>query len=187
MLSSVACHAHFDRWVLLRKLGIQSDRCLCRIADLWLLLPQRSARSATPRTWQRIGPIAASWSTPTRWAEWTEVDPCRRASICPSLSISVDRIIPSRPSRCFRGGCATPASTSRHAREMPRLRRRLLSPGFPAGRQDADRDGGPARDARSCKPTLRETALPLGFVDEKTLDRVVDPGEMVRPNVASAT
>lgn len=42
------------------------------------------------------------------------------------------------------------------------------------------------RDPAS-KPTLRERALLLGFVDEKTLDRVVDPGEMVRPNVASAT
>jgi len=29
--------------------------------------------------------------------------------------------------------------------------------------------------------------LPLGFVDEKTFDRVVGPGKMVRPNVASAT
>lgn len=106
------------------------------------------------------------------------------------LSVAIDQCRSDNPEpaiRCFRCGCATPASTSRHAREIPRLRRRLLSPGFPAGRQDADRDGGPARDARSCKPTLRETALPLGFVDEKTFDRVVDPGKMVRPNVASAT
>jgi len=33
--------------------------------------------------------------------------------------------------------------------------------------------------------TLKEAALGLGFVDEATFDRVVDPAKMVRPYVAS--
>ena len=32
--------------------------------------------------------------------------------------------------------------------------------------------------------TLKEAALALGFVDEATFDRVVDPEKMVRPYVA---
>jgi fumarate hydratase class II len=35
--------------------------------------------------------------------------------------------------------------------------------------------------------TLKEAALHLGYVDEQTFDRVVDPGKMVKPYVASAT
>jgi fumarate hydratase class II len=35
--------------------------------------------------------------------------------------------------------------------------------------------------------TLKEAALQLGFVDEKTFDRVVDPAKMVHPYVAAAT
>jgi fumarate hydratase, class II len=35
--------------------------------------------------------------------------------------------------------------------------------------------------------TLREAALQLGFVDERTFDRVVDPAKMVKPYVASAS
>jgi fumarate hydratase class II len=35
--------------------------------------------------------------------------------------------------------------------------------------------------------TLRESALQLGFVDEATFDRVVDPAKMVRPYVASSS
>ena len=34
--------------------------------------------------------------------------------------------------------------------------------------------------------TLKQAALQLGFVDEKTFDRVVDPAKMVRPYVATA-
>jgi fumarate hydratase class II len=33
--------------------------------------------------------------------------------------------------------------------------------------------------------TLKEAALELGFVDEQTFDRVVDPAKMVKPNVAA--
>jgi fumarate hydratase, class II len=33
---------------------------------------------------------------------------------------------------------------------------------------------------------LKETALQLGLVDEKTFDRAVNPTKMVRPNVTSA-
>ena len=33
--------------------------------------------------------------------------------------------------------------------------------------------------------TLKEAALQLGFVDEQTFDRVVDPAKMVRPYVAA--
>jgi fumarate hydratase, class II len=35
--------------------------------------------------------------------------------------------------------------------------------------------------------TLKEAALQLGFVDEKTFDRVVDPAKMVHPYVAAAS
>jgi fumarate hydratase class II len=35
--------------------------------------------------------------------------------------------------------------------------------------------------------TLKEAALQLGYVDEATFDRVVDPAKMVRPYVAAAT
>jgi fumarate hydratase class II len=34
--------------------------------------------------------------------------------------------------------------------------------------------------------TLKQAALQLGFVDEKTFDRIVDPAKMVRPYVAAA-
>ena len=34
--------------------------------------------------------------------------------------------------------------------------------------------------------TLKEAALQLGYVDEATFDRVVDPAKMVRPHVAAA-
>ena len=34
--------------------------------------------------------------------------------------------------------------------------------------------------------TLRQAALQLGFVDEATFDRVVDPAKMVKPYVAAA-
>jgi fumarate hydratase, class II len=34
--------------------------------------------------------------------------------------------------------------------------------------------------------TLKQAALQLGFVDEKTFDRIVDPAKMVRPYVATA-
>jgi fumarate hydratase class II len=34
--------------------------------------------------------------------------------------------------------------------------------------------------------TLKAAALELGFVDEQTFDRVVDPAKMVRPYVATA-
>jgi fumarate hydratase class II len=33
--------------------------------------------------------------------------------------------------------------------------------------------------------TLKQAALQLGFVDEQTFDRVVDPAKMVRPYVAA--
>jgi fumarate hydratase class II len=33
--------------------------------------------------------------------------------------------------------------------------------------------------------TLKEAALELGFVDEATFDRVVDPAKMVKPYVAA--
>jgi len=35
--------------------------------------------------------------------------------------------------------------------------------------------------------TLKEAALQLGFVDEATFDRVVDPAKMVSPYVASSS
>jgi len=35
--------------------------------------------------------------------------------------------------------------------------------------------------------TLRQAALQLGFVDEATFDRVVDPAKMVTPYVATAS
>jgi fumarate hydratase class II len=35
--------------------------------------------------------------------------------------------------------------------------------------------------------TLKEAALQLGFVDENTFDRVVDPAKMVKPYVAAAS
>ena len=35
--------------------------------------------------------------------------------------------------------------------------------------------------------TLKEAALELGFVDEQTFDRVVDPAKMVKPYVAAAS
>jgi fumarate hydratase class II len=34
--------------------------------------------------------------------------------------------------------------------------------------------------------TLKQSALQLGFVDETTFDRVVDPAKMVKPYVATA-
>jgi fumarate hydratase, class II len=34
--------------------------------------------------------------------------------------------------------------------------------------------------------TLKQAALQLGFVDEKTFDRIVDPAKMVKPYVAAA-
>lgn len=34
--------------------------------------------------------------------------------------------------------------------------------------------------------TLKQAALQLGFVDEQTFDRVVDPAKMVKPYVAAA-
>jgi fumarate hydratase, class II len=34
--------------------------------------------------------------------------------------------------------------------------------------------------------TLKEAALQLGYVDEATFDRAVDPAKMVRPSVATA-
>ena len=34
--------------------------------------------------------------------------------------------------------------------------------------------------------TLKQAALQLGFVDETTFDRVVDPAKMVKPYVATA-
>jgi fumarate hydratase class II len=33
--------------------------------------------------------------------------------------------------------------------------------------------------------TLKQAALQLGFVDEKTFDRIVDPAKMVKPYVAA--
>jgi len=35
--------------------------------------------------------------------------------------------------------------------------------------------------------TLKQAALELGFVDEATFDRVVDPTKMVKPYVAGRT
>jgi fumarate hydratase class II len=35
--------------------------------------------------------------------------------------------------------------------------------------------------------TLKQAALQLGFVDETTFDRVVDPAKMVKPYVATAS
>jgi fumarate hydratase class II len=43
-----------------------------------------------------------------------------------------------------------------------------------------------AHHAAEHELTLREAALDLGFVDEQTFDRVVDPAKMVKPYVAGA-
>jgi len=48
-----------------------------------------------------------------------------------------------------------------------------------------DKAAAIAHHAMEHDQTLREAALELGFVDEKTFDRVVDPKKMVKPYVAA--
>src|ERR1700740_3368552 len=48
-----------------------------------------------------------------------------------------------------------------------------------------DRASKIAHDASEHDLTLKEAALQLGFVDEQTFDRVVDPAKMVKPYVAA--
>jgi fumarate hydratase class II len=44
-----------------------------------------------------------------------------------------------------------------------------------------------SRRGREFDLTLQEAALQLGLMDEKIVDRAVNPTRMVGPNVASAT
>jgi fumarate hydratase class II len=48
-----------------------------------------------------------------------------------------------------------------------------------------DKSAAIAHHAMEHDQTLKEAALELGFVDEKTFDRVVDPKKMVKPYVAA--